>query len=98
MAERREQRAHPRFETEGGTVDVDLRKEALVNLSQGGLLLLSRRLLPEGTRLRLRIELPKWKDLIACDGVVRWSAQSARDEDRFYAGLRFAEMDPLDVR
>ncbi|HEX7897649.1 MAG TPA: PilZ domain-containing protein [Planctomycetota bacterium] len=107
--ERQEQRAHPRFKVDGATVSlakpgflatlgVGVKKEAVVNLSQGGLLVKSRKLLPVGARLLLKIEIPKWQDLIACEGEVRWCAESARDAKSFYAGLRFAGLNPGDAR
>ena len=106
--ERQEQRAHPRFKLEGAIVTLakpgflsklglGLKKVPLVNLSQGGVLVLSKKALTVGAWLKLSIEIPKWKDVIACDGEVRWCAESARDA-KFYAGLHFAGLDPADGR
>jgi len=58
---------------------------------------LLKKALPVGAWLKLRIEIPKWKDVIACDGEVRWCAEGAR-ELKFYAGLHFAGLDPADGR
>ena len=107
--ERREQRAHPRFKVEGATVTLIKpglmaklglggKTEPLVNLSRSGVLVLSRKALAVGAWLRLRIEIPKWGDVIACDGEVRWCAESARDEKRYYAGLHLAGVEADDLR
>ena len=106
--ERRDQRAHPRFKLEGAIVTMvkpgflaklglGHKKAPVVNLSQGGVLVLLKKELPVGAWLKLRIEIPKWSDVIACDGEVRWCAESARDA-KFYAGLHFAGLDPEDAR
>ena len=107
--ERQEHREHPRFKVEGATailgkqgllagIGLGVKKDIVVNLSQGGVLVLAPKRFEPGLRLPLRIEIPKWKDLIQAEAVVCWCAQSARTETHFYAGLRFAGLNPLDAK
>ncbi len=108
-AERREQRAHARFKVDGGllalgkpglltNIGFGFRQEILVNLSEGGVLALVGKRLKEGSLLRLRVEIPKWKDVIACEGEVRWCAQSARADTHFYVGFAFRGLAPGDAK
>jgi hypothetical protein len=103
---RPEQRMHPRFKVEGATailgkgrlllsLGLGPRKSAVVNLSQGGVLVKSTKSFPVETRLRVRIEIPKPEDVLECDGEVRWCAQSAKNDACFYVGIRFERLDPL---
>src|SRR4029079_7616712 len=67
---------------------------SVVNLSQGGLLLLAAKSIPVETRLRVRIDIPKPADIVEGEVSVRWCAQSARNNAQFYVGLRFEKPDP----
>src|SRR5712675_1733658 len=77
--ERAEQRGHPRFKIEGATallgkggflssLGLGFGKKPLVNLSQGGVLVLAGKSFPEGTRLRVRIEVPNPADVVEGEG------------------------------
>ncbi|HLF92917.1 MAG TPA: PilZ domain-containing protein [Planctomycetota bacterium] len=104
--QRPERREHPRFKLEGATavlgkagflskLGLSQRKDAVVNLSQGGVLVLVGKPLPVGTRLPIRIEIANPADVVEGEAVVRWCAQSARNDAHFYAGLSFEGLDPL---
>jgi Tfp pilus assembly protein PilZ len=67
---------------------------ATVNLSEGGILVVTQRKLAEGAKVQIRVELEKYKDVIEVDGMVRWSFQSARDKDDFYTGIEFTKLQP----
>jgi hypothetical protein len=106
---RREQRGRPRFKVEGALValgkpgmltslGLGLKKHVLVNLSQGGALVMGRLRVEPGTKLRCRLEIPKWKDLIEGDVEVRWCAQSARNDAEFYLGVRFLALTVADAQ
>lgn len=108
-AGRPEQRSAPRFRVDGAIVSLakpgmlaslglGLKTETLVNLSPGGVLVRASKSLVVGSRVRVRIEVPKWKDVIACDAEVRWCAQSARVDLHFYAGLAFRGLPDLDAK
>src|SRR5947209_2474189 len=60
-----------------------------VNLSEGGVLLLTNTRLKAGSPVQVRIEIEKYKDIIEAEGVVRWCFPSARARDDFYAGIEF---------
>jgi hypothetical protein len=105
IPERREQRQHPRFKVDGASVvlgkeglfaslGLGRRTDPVVNISQGGVLVRTSKLLAVKTRLPLRIEIPKFKEVIECEGEVRWSGQSAKSDSEFYAGFCFVRIDP----
>jgi hypothetical protein len=65
-----------------------------VNLSEGGILMLTHSKLNPGTKVQVRIEIEKYHDLIEAEGEVRWCFQSARDATDFYAGVQFKDLPP----
>lgn len=104
-ADRAEQREHPRFKpvdavatlAKGGllsSLGLGRVRVPVVNLSQGGVLLLAAKSIPVETKLRVRIEIPKPADLVESEASVRWCAQSAKNNAQFYVGLRFEKPDP----
>jgi len=108
-ADRTEQREHPRFRLEDGIailakggllsgLGLGKVRAPVVNLSQGGVLLLAAKSIPVETKLRVRIEIPKPADIIESEASVRWCAQSARNNAQFYVGLRFEKPAPQMLR
>ena len=73
---------------------IGLKNEArsAVNLSEGGILVITHSKLKPGSRIRIQIDLEKYKDRIQADGEVRWSYQSARDASDFYSGIQFKNL------
>lgn len=71
---------------------------AAINLSEGGVLLLVRELIPTGTKVTVRIEMEKYSDFIEATGEVRWCEQSARSDKDYYAGIQFLGLGPGDLR
>jgi len=65
---------------------------AAVNLSEGGILVRTNGRVKSGTRVRVRLELSKFKDVVEAEGVVRWCFQGAGEDDGYYAGIRFTEV------
>ena len=65
---------------------------AAVNLSEGGILVRTHDRMVTGTKVKVRLEIGKFKDVIEAEGVVRWCFQSAKEESNFYAGIRFVRM------
>jgi len=65
---------------------------AAVNLSEGGILIRTRDRVKTGTRVKVRLELEKFKDVIEAEGVVRWCFKAASDDGDFYAGIRFTQV------
>lgn len=104
---RAELRQHPRFRTDDdaraalyvqgfltklGIGRTNHAQEA-VNLSEGGILLRTQSKLKSGTKVQVRIEIEKYKDLIEAEGEIRWCFQSAKDTS-FYAGIQFKDLPP----
>jgi hypothetical protein len=65
---------------------------AAINLSEGGLLIRSRDRVQNGTPVRVRLEIEKFKDVVEAEGVIRWCFRSAGDSLDFYAGIRFTRI------
>ena len=104
---RAELRRHPRFKTDEATAQIGLKglltslgigrrstARTAVNLSEGGILVLTDTKLKAGSRVQIKIEVEKYKDVIECEGEVRWCYQSARDASDFYAGIQFSNLSP----
>jgi hypothetical protein len=97
-----EKREHPRFKVEGASAVVGnagflggllgARKHRLVNLSQGGAMIQVNKRLPVGSKHDLRLEIPKYKEVIKAVGEVRWCLESAKNSD-VYMGVRFVDLD-----
>lgn len=65
---------------------------AAVNLSEGGILVRTHDRMKSGTKVKVRLEIEKFKDIIEAEGVVRWCFQSAKEESNYYAGIRFTDV------
>jgi hypothetical protein len=98
-----DKREHPRFKVEGAFASVGKPgflaslglgpiKHAVINLSQGGVMIRLGKRLPLESRHELRIEIPKCKEVIESVGEIRWCLPSAKDESDIYVGFRFAEL------
>ncbi len=71
---------------------------AAINMSEGGVMLLARDMIPVGTKVTIRIEMEKFKDFIETTGVVRWCSQGARSDKDYYAGIQFSGLDPAEIK
>lgn len=104
---RPELRRYPRFRTEEATAHLYLQgflatigigrsneARSAVNLSEGGILLRTQSQLKAGTKVRVRIKIERYNDLIETGGEVRWCFQSARDSSDYYAGIQFDDLPP----
>ena len=107
LRSRAELRRNPRFKTEEAEARIYIkgflaslgigRKNAArgaVNLSETGILVVTDTKLKAGSRVQVRIEFEKYKDVIECEGEVRWCYPSARDASDFYAGIEFKDLPP----
>jgi Tfp pilus assembly protein PilZ len=63
-----------------------------VNLSEGGILVVTHRKMNPGEKVLLRIEMEKFKDVIDAEGEVRWCGVSAKDPSDFYVGISFVKL------
>ena len=104
-----DKRQHPRFKVEGTTASVGKpgllatlglgpRKHPVINLSQGGAMIRLGKRHEVGSRLDLRIDVPKYKEVIEAVGEVRWCAASAKSESDIYVGVRFVDLPPAERR
>lgn len=65
-----------------------------VDLSEGGARLVLHRRIRPGTKVRVRIDMDRYKDTLEASAVVRWCYQSARRKEDFHAGIMFLDPDP----
>jgi hypothetical protein len=104
-----EKREHPRFRVEGATtvlgepglltsLGLGLIRHPIINLSQGGVMVRVAKRLPVDSRHPLRIEIPKFKEVIETVGEVRWCGESAKRESEIYVGIRFLNLPAADRR
>lgn len=68
------------------------RARAALDLSEGGVRFLTHERLPVGTKVRMIIEMERYKDEISAAGEVRWCYQSAKNSQDFYAGVEFTDL------
>ncbi|HLY10706.1 MAG TPA: PilZ domain-containing protein [Planctomycetota bacterium] len=107
---RAELRQHPRFRVEDAKTQMYLKgfltkmgigrkneARVAINLSEGGILVSTQGKLALGTRVQLRIEMEKFKDVIETEGEVRWCFASARNASDYYAGIQFLKLAPAHV-
>src|SRR5213592_119371 len=104
-----DKREHPRFKVEGAAASVGKPgflaslglgpiKHAVINLSQGGAMIRLGKRLPIESRHDLRIEIPKYKEVIEAVGEIRWCLASAKNERDIYAGVRFVDLPAAERR
>lgn len=102
---RPELRQHSRFRIEDAKTELYLKgflsrmgigrkneARVAVNLSEGGIMVSTQGKLAPGTKVQLRIEMEKFKDVIDAEGEVRWCYVSARDASEYYAGIQFLKL------
>jgi hypothetical protein len=53
--------------------------------------------IPRGTKVLIRIEMEKFKDVIEAEGIVRWCYVSARNAAEYYSGVQFVKLPPADL-
>ncbi|HVE43187.1 MAG TPA: PilZ domain-containing protein [Planctomycetota bacterium] len=104
-----DKREHPRFKVDGATASVGKPgflatlglgpiQHAVINLSQGGAMIRLGKRLPVESRHELRIEVPKYKEVIVAVGEIRWCLASAKNERDLYAGVRFVDLPAAERR
>jgi hypothetical protein len=104
-----DKREHPRFRIEGttmaigkpgllATLGLGLIRHPVVNLSQGGVMVKFVKRLPVDSRHPLRIEIPKYKEVIEGLGEVRWCGESAKSKTEIYLGIQFVNLPAAEQR
>ena len=94
-------RNHPRFRVDGATISLyreglltalglgrSNKGRAALDLSETGARVLVTEHLAPGAKVRLKIDMEKYKDSIEVEGVVRWCVPTKKD---FQAGIMFSE-------
>ena len=76
----------------------DNRAKVAVDLSEGGLQVIMNDRLNVGSKVRIRLEIEKFKDAIEAAGVVRWCYQNSRRKDDFHAGIQFENLPGTESR
>jgi hypothetical protein len=69
-----------------------------VNLSEGGVLILSPKKLEVGAKVQVRIEMEKYGEAIESPGEIRWWGQSVKGSGEYYLGIMFTGIQPADVK
>ena len=106
-----QRRRHPRFTTAEAEATLTRkglltifgvgrgnRARAMVDLSEGGGRFLTHERIATGTKVRVRIKVEKYKDVIEAVGKVLWCCQNPRKPTEFLAGVRFTNIDPLQIK
>lgn len=70
---------------------------AAVNLSEGGILVRTDDRVQSGTRVKVRLEIGKFKDVIGAEGVVRWCFKGAGEDAGYFAGIHFTRVSKADA-
>jgi Tfp pilus assembly protein PilZ len=65
---------------------------AAVNLSEGGILIQTHDRVKNGTSVKVRLDLEKFKDVIEAEGVVQLCVKGASENSGYYAGIRFTQL------
>ncbi len=104
-------RKHPRFEIDGSGATLILKgflsllglgkareTRGLLNLSEGGALVVVLEPVPRGKKVRVRIDMEKYQDVFEAEGVVRWCSRSRRQDKEFHLGVEFTAMPAAQAR
>lgn len=70
----------------------------LLNLSEGGALVVAAEPLARGKTVRIRIDMEKYQDVFEAEGVVRWCSRSRRNDKEFHLGIQFTSMPAAQAR
>ena len=108
VAAANDKRHFPRFKVEGTWAAVGKggllagllgpKKHDVINLSQGGAMIRLGKRLPVESHHDLRIEIPKYKEVIEGTGEIRWCLASAKKESDIYVGVMFVDLDASEIR
>ena len=74
------------------------RARAALDLSEGGVRFLTQDRIPVGSKVRMIVEMEKYKDHIDATGEVRWCYQSAKNPEDFFVGVEFQNLDAVQKR
>jgi hypothetical protein len=69
-----------------------------IDVSEGGAQILVHERLAPGTKVRVKIAVEKYKEVIEAAGIVRWCYQSAKKKEDFFIGVQFQAMETAQGR
>ena len=105
------QRKYPRFEIDGSGATLILKgflslfglgrsraTRGLMNLSEGGALVVADEPVARGKKVRICIDMEKYQDVFEADGIVRWCTRGRRNDKEFHLGIQFTKMPPAQAR
>ena len=72
----------------GGTI----RGCLTLDLSAGGVRVRLPKRIPHHTKVRVQIQLEKYKDTVDAAGVIRWCYQNRENAKQFFAGIMFTNL------
>lgn len=71
---------------------------AILNLSEGGALVVVHESLPRGAKVRVSVEMERYQDVFTADGVVRWCTKHPRQEGFHQLGVQFTNLSDAQAR
>ncbi|HYE97756.1 MAG TPA: PilZ domain-containing protein [Planctomycetota bacterium] len=71
---------------------------AVLNLSEGGALVVVHEPVPRGSKVRVRVEMERYQDVFVADGVVRWCAKHPRKDGFHQLGVQFTNLSDAQAR
>ena len=108
VAAANEKRHFPRFKVEGAWASVGKlsmlegllgpKKHDVINLSQNGAMIRLGKRLPVESQHELRIEVPKYREVIEGTGEIRWCLESAKNAKDIYVGVMFVDLAATEIR
>lgn len=69
-----------------------------VDISEGGIQVIMSERVNVGAKVKIRLEIAKFKDAIEAAGIVRWCYQNSRRKDDFHAGIQFDKLPGTESR
>jgi Tfp pilus assembly protein PilZ len=106
-----ERRRHHRFDLNDTTLTLyreglltligmgkENKAKVAINISEGGIQVIMKERLSIGAKVKLKLEISKFKDAIEAAGVVRWCFQNSRRKDDFHAGIQFENLPGTESR
>jgi Tfp pilus assembly protein PilZ len=74
------------------------RARAALDLSEGGVRFLTQERFPIGSKVRMIIEMERYKEQIEGSGEVRWCYQSTKNSEDYYCGVEFSDLPASEKR
>jgi len=74
------------------------RARAAIDLSEGGVRFQTLERFPIGSKVRVIIEMERYKEQIDASGEVRWCYQSTKNSEDYYCGVEFLDLPATEKR